>query len=73
MLAMFSARKIRRDILGITQAELARSLGVDQAAVSRMETAEANGIEPDRKTQLALKALAMEFPNGMKSSASEAA
>ena len=65
MLTMFSARKIRRDILCVTQAELARSLEVDQAAVSRWEKAEGKGVSVDARTQLALEALAMKFPIGM--------
>lgn len=65
MLAMFSARKIRRDILRTTQAEVARSLEVDQAAVSRWEKAEERGEPVDARTRLALEALAARFPDGM--------
>jgi transcriptional regulator with XRE-family HTH domain len=73
MLTMFSTRQIRLDILRTTQAGLARCLDIDQATVSRWENAEAKGEAVDTRTQLAIEALAMKFPNGLPASESPAA
>lgn len=46
--------RVMRKALGLTQAELAAKLGVNQATISRFES---GIIDPDERTKLALDAL----------------
>jgi predicted transcriptional regulator len=70
---MMKIRTVRRERLGITQAELADLLGVDQAKISRIEKVEAGGGEADPRTILAVEALVARKSAGLPLSVSGAA